>query len=320
MPKKLFFSFIAVLFSVSLFASNTVADYIGKWKSTAQQNMQTYGIPASIILAQGVLESGAGKSMLATEANNHFGIKCHEWTGAKIYHDDDKKNECFRKYPSARLSYKDHALFLKNKSRYAFLFDLKPTNYKAWAKGLKKAGYATNPKYPQLLIDIIEKNELYKFDEEVAKGKFVPEKEQEEVTAEVESTSNLDKKPKKNSGNSVIIHLDRELLKHENNIEYVLAKEGETPELIASELELGLWQIMKYNNVKRKHIFQKDEVIFTQPKKRKGKSKTTLVDENETLRDVSQRVGVKIKRLVRFNAIDENAKLSTGQTLKLRKR
>lgn len=141
--------------------SNSTQDYINTYTKIAIEQEKQYGIPACITLAQGILESGSGRSRLATEANNHFGIKCHnDWKGKKIYKDDDKKNECFRVYDNAEQSYIDHSLFLVGKKRYADLFKLKITDYKGWAKGLKQAGYATNPKYPQLLIDIIELYDL----------------------------------------------------------------------------------------------------------------------------------------------------------------
>jgi len=139
--------------------------YVARYAPMAQQEMKSYGIPASITLAQGILESGMGFGRLAVEGNNHFGIKCHtEWNGKRIYHDDDEKGECFRVYTNAEDSFTDHSLFLRDRSRYAFLFDLKNTNYKAWAKGLKKAGYATDPKYPDKLISLIERFDLTRFD------------------------------------------------------------------------------------------------------------------------------------------------------------
>lgn len=141
-------------------------DYIGTYKDIAIRKMEEYNIPASITLAQGILESGNGLSELTRKANNHFGIKCHSgWTGKRVYHDDDRRNECFRKYPSAEGSFNDHSLFLTTRGRYEFLFDLRPDDYKAWAKGLKKAGYATDRKYPRKLISFIENFELYKYDE-----------------------------------------------------------------------------------------------------------------------------------------------------------
>lgn len=145
--------------------------YIYQFANIAKQEMRLFGIPASITLAQGILESGNGQGNLTKRSNNHFGIKCNGWRGAKVYHDDDESQECFRKYTHAEYSYRDHSLFLFNRSRYAFLFDYKVTDYKAWAKGLKKAGYATDPRYPKKLINIIERYKLYKYDEEVVDGK-----------------------------------------------------------------------------------------------------------------------------------------------------
>lgn len=141
-------------------------DYIGTYKDVAIRKMEEYKIPASITLAQGILESGNGLSELTRKANNHFGIKCHSsWRGPKVYHDDDRRGECFRKYPSAEGSFNDHSKFLTGRGRYEFLFDLSPDDYKAWAKGLKKAGYATDRKYPKKLISFIENFELYKYDD-----------------------------------------------------------------------------------------------------------------------------------------------------------
>lgn len=152
--------------------AEVLSAYIDTYGDIAKQEMLQYGIPASITLAQGILESGAGRGELTQKANNHFGIKCHTaWTGEKVYHDDDEKGECFRKYKDAKYSFRDHSLFLTQRSRYQDLFKLRKDDYKGWAKGLKKAGYATDPKYPDKLIAIIEKNQLYRYDEEVLGGK-----------------------------------------------------------------------------------------------------------------------------------------------------
>ena len=148
--------------------------YIFNLSDFAKDEMRKYGIPASITMAQGILESGSGKGRLSVEANNHFGIKCHDWTGAKIYHDDDAAQECFRKYNNVKYSYRDHSLFLTSRKRYMDLFRLGKDDYKGWAKGLKKAGYATDRKYPQKLISLIERYELYRLDAEVL-GKDVSE-------------------------------------------------------------------------------------------------------------------------------------------------
>lgn len=143
---------------------SSAENYITTYGAIAQEEMKLYGIPASITLAQGILESSSGNGRLAMEANNHFGIKCHDWNGDRIYHDDDREQECFRKYKDARYSFRDHSLFLKQRSRYSDLFTLRIDDYRGWAKGLKAAGYATDRKYPDKLISLIERYELYKFD------------------------------------------------------------------------------------------------------------------------------------------------------------
>ena len=155
--------------------SDVVNGYVGKYKDVAMSNMKTYGIPASIILAQGILESGAGKGDLALSANNHFGIKCHsDWTGESVRHDDDSDQECFRKYKDPSESYKDHALFLTTRSRYSSLFALPKGDYEAWARGLRTAGYATDPKYPEKLIGYIERYNLHQYDSQVLGTNYVP--------------------------------------------------------------------------------------------------------------------------------------------------
>jgi len=150
---------------------NGTDHYISVYKDIAISEMKKYGIPASITLAQGILESGSGKGTLAAKANNHFGIKCHNWKGKKVYHDDDRRQECFRKYKSANKSFRDHSEFLANRKRYAKLFQLDKDDYRGWAKELRRAGYATDKRYPQKLIALIERYELYKFDDESLKRK-----------------------------------------------------------------------------------------------------------------------------------------------------
>jgi hypothetical protein len=157
--------FLILSSSFLSFSQNKTEIYIAKYNSFAVDEMKMYGIPASITLAQAILESGNGESKLATEGNNHFGIKCHSnWKGKTIIEDDDEKDECFRKYSDVADSYRDHSLFLSERGRYSFLFEYKKSDYKKWAKGLKKAGYATNPKYPILLIDLIDRYRLYSYD------------------------------------------------------------------------------------------------------------------------------------------------------------
>jgi flagellum-specific peptidoglycan hydrolase FlgJ len=161
--------------SRTVVTNDVVSGYVLQYKDIAMSNMKTYGIPASIILAQGILESGAGRGRLAENANNHFGIKCHaDWLGDSVNHDDDSSQECFRKYNKASESFKDHALFLTSRGRYSALFELDKDDYKAWAKGLRKAGYATDPKYPDKLISYIERYDLAQYDAQVLGTRYVP--------------------------------------------------------------------------------------------------------------------------------------------------
>lgn len=254
--------------------------------------MIKYQIPASITLAQGILESGNGNSLLSTKGKNHFGIKCHnDWSGKKIFLDDDKKNECFRSYKNVSESYEDHSLFLTKYSRYSFLFDLKITDYKGWAKGLKKAGYATNPKYPDLLIKIIEENELYSFDKK------------SKTNVKLETTKSNEPK----------------ILVHENNIKYIVSQEDESLLDIAKKLNMGLWQLYKYNDIsKSNEIYKEDQVVFLQPKRNKAKIKYHTIENSETLWEISQIYGVKLKKLKSKNKLLLTKKLKSGDKISLR--
>ena len=275
--------------------------YIAIWKDVAVQNMIEYKIPASITLAQGILESGFGNSDLARKANNHFGIKCHDWTGAKFFKDDDKKDECFRSYNDASESYRDHSLFLTGRSRYASLFELKPTDYKGWARGLKKAGYATNPKYADLLIDLIEKNELHKFDE---LGHGVTRANDREVKPS--KNTPLAIKPVNTAGaNTVAVSATRSVLK-KNNVKYVVAKKGDTYYRIAKEFEMGLWQLYRYNDFdQKKDVLEVGDIIYLQPKRGKSMSKDVrlVADGVKSLRQYSQEEGVKLDKLLKKNNV-----------------
>lgn len=202
--KTFLFLMLSPFFVIGQNKSNSTQDYINTYTKIAIEQEKQYGIPACITLAQGILESGSGRSRLATEANNHFGIKCHnDWKGKKIYKDDDKQNECFRVYDNAEQSYIDHSLFLVGKKRYAELFKLKITDYKGWAKGLKQAGYATNPKYPQLLIDIIELYDLanitqtYQEEESQEESKEIISQNKEKIpqSKEIKQQNKEKKKP-----------------------------------------------------------------------------------------------------------------------------
>lgn len=276
----------------------TRQEYIETWTEDAIYQMHQYGIPASITLAQGILESGNGNSYLATYANNHFGIKCHGWEGQKAYKDDDKRNECFRKYLSPVESYMDHSKFLANGSRYDFLFDYKITDYKAWAKGLKEAGYATNPRYPESLIRLIEENQLYVFDKEL-----VPQ--QEKV-----AKSGVEEESKASSAHSVMLS--------DNRVKYIKVKQGDTFYSIATEFQMGLWQLYKYNDITENDILKVGDLLYLQPKRKKAKSDYHVVKPGETLRDISQQYAIKLKKLAKRNEIDKWSALRPGQKVILR--
>ena len=261
-------------------------EYIEKYSSLAVKQMHQYKIPASITLAQGILESNNGNSRLAVKANNHFGIKCHGWEGKKIFADDDKKNECFRNYKNVLESFVDHSLFLNKYSRYEFLFDYKITDYKSWAKGLKKAGYATNSKYPELLIKIIEENKLYQFDRE-----------------------KIDKN---------LISGKRNIYMHPNKIKYVISQNQETYEAIAKGLNIKLKQILKYNDDNNMSVLNVGTKVFIQPKRNRNKQRIHIVNNGEDLRSISQTYGIKMKSLKKRNELILKNGLNNGDKLRLR--
>lgn len=282
-------------------------EYISMFKDEAIKEMHRSGVPASITLAQGILESGDGNSPLARKANNHFGIKCHsDWKGSTYIQDDDKKNECFRKYRHVLDSYHDHSEFLKKK-RYAFLFDLKPTDYKGWAKGLKKAGYATNPKYPQLLIRIIEENDLAQYDRAPLPNK---RKQAQRKVARQET------EVKATRSNST----KHRVLKHENNIRYIELQSGDAVAGIAREFNMGEWQLYKYNDLDKDERLNSSGKLYLQPKRNRAKQDYHTVQAGETMWEISQQYGVKLKKLYKKNRMNPKDELKAGQKLYLRKK
>jgi len=278
------------------------SEYIEHYKDDAIEEMKANGIPASITLAQGILESGDGNSELARKANNHFGIKCHDWEGKKVYHDDDKKGECFRKYKSVRESFRDHSEFLK-KPRYEALFELKITDYRGWAKGLKKAGYATNPKYPTLLIELIEKNDLSQYDQTQKR-----KKNKKSNTTKTES-----KVISKRRGSHTV-------KLHPNNIKFIEPKEGDSFEKIAEEFNMGEWQLYKYNDWEKGSPLFTNGILYLQPKRSKAQEEYHTVVAGESMWDISQQYGIKLKRLYKLNRMSTDQKPETTQKLHLRKK
>lgn len=311
------------LLPLSLFAQRiTPEEYIQTYKDIAIREMKTHKIPASITLAQGLLESGAGNSALAREAKNHFGIKCHKgWEGDTYYMDDDEKNECFRKYKNPEESFKDHSEFLCGRSRYAALFDLDITDYEGWAKGLKAAGYATNPKYAQLLIDRINLYELTQYDQ-IALG-LVKESEVEPVDPEVvEEYFELAYAPEDKSVFPLAdMTPDGRFIYENNKVRFVFAKEGETPEKLAEAFGIKFKRFCEYNCLKHPEevIFHSGDVVYlSKLRNRNWKAKPYTVQEGETLRDVALRFAVKPKMIQTLNGINEGERLYKGQVIRLR--
>lgn len=281
--------------TVSVLGTNPVknytqSEYVAEWSSVAVENMKTYRIPASITLAQGILESGNGNSELARVANNHFGIKCHDWTGDKMYIDDDASNECFRKYPTADDSYKDHSLFLTGRSRYAKLFTLSQTDYKAWAQGLKDAGYATSPTYPTRLVELIEKLGLAQYDNPNA---IVPD-----VYVQNSTPKNTE---------TISAYSAHKVMKHKNKVDYIVARKGDTFYKIAKEFNMGMWQLYRYNDFgPKKDLLIEGDIVYLQPKRRRAKDKhatSFTANGTVTLTTISQCEGIKLESLMHMNNI-----------------
>lgn len=287
-------------------------DYILKYKDAAISQMQSSGIPASITLAQACLESGFGTSRLAHEGNNHFGIKCHDYKGRKMYVDDDVKDDCFRVYDRVEDSFQDHSDFLRFRSRYAFLFDLDPTDYKGWAYGLKAAGYATDPQYAVRLIDLIERYGLQQYDTVVSPDELpvtpVVAKLPEQV--ELKESSPLYK-----------ISLQREILKR-NNVMFVVANGYESFYSIAREFNLFRWEVLRFNDERKDRLLQDGEVVYIEAKKKQADKYLDkhVVEEGESMRIISQQYAVKEKYLYKYNpGIPKGSDPAPGSIINLRK-
>lgn len=300
---KYLFSFYLIVFGLSVFAQRnriSTSEYIEKYKDIAIVEMKRSGIPASITLAQGIIESASGNSTLAKEANNHFGIKCHKWTGPAFYQDDDARNECFRKYNNPEESYRDHTDFLRQGKRYAFLFDYKSNDYKNWAYGLKKAGYATNPRYPQDLIKAIEENSLHQFDD----GDY--KKSERSIYKE----------------ENFIVDIKRRKIFEKNRIKYIIAEKDDNIASLTKELDLALWQIAKYNELPTDYQPVEGELLYIQPKRNSAEYGYDfhVVKEGENMHSISQMYGIKLKKLYRKNRMEAGSEPEIGQKLWLRKR
>lgn len=287
----------------------TKQDYIAKYQDVAIEEMIEFKIPASITLAQAILESGNGNSRLATEANNHFGIKCHVgWEGESIRMDDDAANECFRKYKHAYDSYKDHSFFLSQRDRYSFLFDLEITDYKSWAKGLKKAGYATNPNYAELLINIIEEFELYKLD--LMEGPVITEN----------IFPNEIPKGKEREYEAFAVGKNGRKIFTNNGRKFIFSRLGDDFYKIASDFNIYAYQVWKYNELSKTDSLEEGRMIYLQRKKNKANTPFHTVVPGDTMLEISQLYGIKLSKLYDYNRMEKGSSPRTGQILWLQEK
>ena len=297
---------VCLIFSATMATAqrknNSYLKYIDQYNSLAIQHQKKYGIPASITLAQGILESGAGLSKLARESNNHFGIKCHsDWKGGRSYHDDDERGECFRKYRKVEDSYEDHSHFLKDRSRYAGLFRLNITDYKGWARGLQKCGYATDRAYANKLIKLIEDYELYRFDKSKGGQKG---RENNKPSRESKPTHPT---------------TARKVYKTHGLI-YVIAVPNDSFDRIAGDLGFKAKKLMKYNEVPEDFPLQPGDIIYLQKKKKKADKPhyDHVVRIGESMHSIAQQYGIQIKSLYKMNKKDPEYIPTEGDVLKLR--
>lgn len=294
-------TFLCVSLNAQLKWNSRYQAYIDQYKDLAIAEMLKYNIPASITLAQGLLESGAGMSELARNGNNHFGIKCHDWTGARTYHDDDANNECFRAYRDVYESYEDHSRFLARQPRYRNLFRLKRTDYKGWAKGLKKCGYATSPTYAKQLIGIIELYKLHKYDKAKKYDKFM-----------VERSSVKDVAP---SINLHPIHIY-------NKNYYLNVRQGDTFRSIAREVGISYKKLAKYNERDKNDRLIPGEIIYLKKKQKKAdkayKNRPHRVKAGESMYSIAQYYGIRLESLYKMNDLSPDYSIQVGDLLRVR--
>lgn len=294
--------------------------YVEKYKNCAIEEMNKHGIPASITIAQGILESDCGNSYLATYANNHFGIKCHsDWKGERAYHDDDKNDECFRKYDNVQQSFDDHSLFLTTKSRYKSLFSLKRTDYKAWAHGLKAAGYATDPNYAKRLIDIIEALGLNKLDSQTAvatpQPTPAPANTQTAAQPQAEKTITI-----RRDASFTINPFHEHKVEFNNGVRYVTLNADDTFEAIAVEFHLMVSELLHYNDLQPGADIKSLKHLYIRAKRNRAHPDCAehTVRKGDTAWSIAHKYGIKLKKLRRYNRLPAGAEPTVGDTLRLR--
>ncbi len=303
------------LSAVSLFLSIPLSgqranreNYIARYKDIAIEQMRSYGIPASIILAQACHESAFGESRLAREANNHFGIKCHNWQGKTILHDDESPRECFRSYSDAFESFRDHSDFLRNRERYKSLFQLDPKDYRAWAYGLKAAGYATNPQYATILIRIIEDYSLFRYDTI-----------EEELIAVDKSTIDYQDFSPSKLGGLFRISLTRSLFSR-SGVTYVIAGKNDTYSSLASEFSLFTKELLGFNDLKKEIPITDGTIVYIERKRRSGGANHPdhIVESGESMYSISQRFAIRLDRLYKINGKSKEYRPLPGDLIKLK--
>ena len=354
-----FFLLISGLLSAQKLTNADYAEYIKKYKQAAIREMQLYKIPASITLAQGMIESGCGKSVLAVDTRNHFGIKCQkEWTGDTYYYDDDEKNECFRKYNSVDESYRDHSLFLTTRKRYAALFTLPLNDYKGWAYGLKQAGYATNPDYPNILIRLIETNQLYLLDDTLniaeniqpradtkvdeSEKTSTPHKKKPAVKGatydanhELNQAINNDKNSITNEGRilfrknysmpapsafDVLYTTEKGRKVYENcGVPFIFAKKDDSWYTIAKEFRMMIFRVYTLNDLRDSDKLVPGQMIYLKSKKKKNEDETYKVKKGDSMYSIAQEKCIKLPLLLKYNNLVLGQEPAPGYVLKLQK-
>ena len=319
-----------VIFIVASFAAcsslyaktrQTRQEYIERYKHIAVEHMEYYGIPASITMAQGILESNCGNSELSLSSNNHFGIKCKTgWTGRKVYYDDDAKGECFRAYRTVEESYKDHAEFLDSSPRYDSLFAYGVTDYKSWARGLKAAGYATAPHYAEALVKIIEDEKLYILDREG--GEEIYSSRRDELVAESHTVDSSSQEVVDPDNFAVTINAHKGYnIERVNGLYFTRAKSGDTIEKIADVFDISRYNLRCFNDLKRNAKLAEGDIIFIERKRSEwqgDEKRTHQVESGESLYSISQRYGIRLARLARKNHLKKDSELKLNQIVIIR--
>lgn len=306
---------IIIFFSFGCFFKSSAQDmtqqeYVQKYKDIAIEEMKRMGVPAAITLAQGLLETQNGNSDLLKESNNHFGIKCKStWTAETVSHDDDAPGECFRKYKTDEDSYRDHSNFLRGNDRYAFLFKLDPSDYKAWAYGLRKAGYATNPKYPQILIKYIEDNNLEQYTDEALND--VPHFDASKYADDTESA------PAETVDNNDA-DLSKPMNLTINGSKALFVPKGTSLLAVATEHNINLEKLLTINDLTNDGLLQKGQYIFLEKKQKEGKQDFCIAQQNESLYDISQKYGVILENLYTYNNLTANDYIVAGTKIFLK--